>query len=142
MSPKDLQNISNFEGWSLTLVAYKKKVGELLARVGNYPNQVLKHAATHLKFAVACFRLVAVYLLRRVLKWKMKYMIFYFLYFGQYFITNSQKNIWWKHAVTSLGLLLIFIRFQNNITLKFNFKRLRKWKSDVPFRRSPAEVLF
>ena len=52
-------------------------------------------------------------------------MIFYFLYFGQYFITNSQKNIWWKHAATSLRLFLIFIRFQNDTTLKFNFKRLK-----------------
>ena len=24
MSPKNLENISNFEGWGLTLVAYKK----------------------------------------------------------------------------------------------------------------------
>ena len=72
----------------------------------------------------------------------MKHMIFCFLYFGQYFIPNNQKNILWKHAVTSWRLLLIFIRFQNGTKLKFDFKNLRKWNTDIPFRRSPAEVLF
>ena len=106
----------------------------MIARLGKYPNQVLKIAATHLKWWPVLDSWQCIFYGQFWIK-KMKYMVFYLLYFVWYFITNSQKKIiWWKH-ITSLRLSLIFIRFQNDTTLKFNFKRLRKWNSHVPFRR-------
>ena len=60
-------------------------------------------------------------------KWNTWSFIFYILV--STLLQIVKKNIWWKHAITSLRLLLIFIRFQNDTTLKFNFKRLRKWNS-------------
>ena len=50
-------------------------------------------------------------------KWNTWSFIFYIL-FGP-LLQIVKKNIWWKHA-TSLRLSLIFIRFQNDTTLKLS----------------------
>ena len=63
----------------------------MIARLGKYPNQVLKIAATHLKWWPVLDSWQCIFYGQFWVK-KMKYMVFYFLYFVWYFITNSQKK--------------------------------------------------
>ena len=60
-------------------------------------------------------------------KWNTRSFTFYILV--SILLQIVKNNISWNHAVTSMRLLLIFIRFQNDTTLKLNFKRLRKCNS-------------
>ena len=131
MSPKNLENISNFEGWGLTLVAYKKnKVHSKFERFSNIAHEVpATFLSSFLKYEVLVvvtdwydfeFSIKAADRKYQTEDWahEQEIEIIDNLNFHSYFKVNSVirtiKTAWLNHGEKR------FLKIERNISIHFN----------------------